>query len=60
VFVNKLRKPQRASHSGWSTANNNNIGWHLWASYIVRGFAENEHKNTPQIFTDSNGSESNF
>jgi hypothetical protein len=43
VLVNKLRKPERASHSSRSAANDHNISRHLRARYIGWRFAEGEH-----------------
>ena|SRR5438093_354981 len=43
VLVDKLRKPQRASHASGPATNNNDIGRHLRASYVAGRFAESEH-----------------
>jgi len=54
VFVDELRKPQRASHSGRPAADNDYISRHLRASYVGRRLAKNKHKNVATDFRGLN------
>src|SRR5437764_10381125 len=43
VLINQLRKTQRTSHPRGPAADDNHVGFHLWAVDVFERSAENQH-----------------
>jgi hypothetical protein len=43
VSVDQLRQAQGAGHTGWASADDYHIGFHLWALDPFERFTKNKH-----------------